>query len=60
MIQQVYSVSLKKQVKIVTTSMALHNFISNHSMRDKEFKPYDNDEELLPQLAVGGSGIKER
>ncbi|TYK11643.1 L10-interacting MYB domain-containing protein-like [Cucumis melo var. makuwa] len=36
-----------KEVKIVA-SMALHNFIRVHSKADFEFKPYDDDEILLP------------
>ena len=27
--------------------MALHNFIRIHSTRDKEFEPYDNDDDLI-------------
>ena len=29
--------------------MALHNFIRIHSTRDKEFEPYDNDNDLIPE-----------
>ena len=39
--------SYDKQVKIVVTSMVLHNFIKKHAIKDAEFQPYDNDEDLL-------------
>jgi hypothetical protein len=37
-----------KQVKIVVVSMVLHNFIRKHAIKDAEFQPYDDDENLLP------------
>jgi hypothetical protein len=37
-----------KQVKIVVASMALHNFIRKHAIKDAEFQPYDDDRDLLP------------
>ncbi|KAK2656004.1 hypothetical protein Ddye_009056 [Dipteronia dyeriana] len=41
--------SFSKQVKIVIASMALHNFIKILSLKDQEFMPYDDDDELLPE-----------
>lgn len=41
---------LEKQVRIVIALTALHNFIRFHSTRDQEFEPYDNDDELLPEV----------
>ena len=40
-----------KQVKIVIASMALHNFIRIHSIKDQEFMSYndDDDDEPLPE-----------
>ncbi|KAM1463999.1 hypothetical protein ACFX1X_043389 [Malus domestica] len=40
----------KVKVQIVVASMALHNFIRNHSMTYQEFQSYDDDDddELLP------------
>jgi hypothetical protein len=37
-----------KQVKIVVASMPLHNFIKKHAIKDVEFQPCDDDEDLLP------------
>jgi hypothetical protein len=37
-----------KQVKIEVTSMTLHNFIRKHAIKNAEFQPYDNDDDLLP------------
>jgi hypothetical protein len=37
-----------KQVKIVVASVTLHNFIRKHAIKDAEFQPYDDDEDLLP------------
>ena len=34
-------------MQIVIASMALHNFIRIHSTRDKEFEPYDNDDDII-------------
>jgi hypothetical protein len=39
--------SYDKQVKIVVAFMALHNFIRKHAIKDAEFQPYDDDEDLL-------------
>ncbi|KAL4030930.1 hypothetical protein IC575_009185 [Cucumis melo] len=47
-VRQMHSFPFDKQVKIVVASMALHNFIKVHSKTDFEFKPYDDDEMLLP------------
>jgi hypothetical protein len=41
-----------KQVKIVAASMALHNFIRKHAVKDAEFQPYDDDEDLLPTESI--------
>ncbi|RVW57876.1 hypothetical protein CK203_117786 [Vitis vinifera] len=43
-----HSFPLEKQVKIVIASMALHNFIRINARMDMEFKPYDDDQGLLP------------
>ena len=48
MIRKMRSFPLEKQVKIVITSMALHNFIRINARTDMEFKPYDDDQGLLP------------
>ncbi|KAL5734311.1 hypothetical protein ACOSP7_032172 [Xanthoceras sorbifolium] len=48
-LRQMPNFPLSKQVKIVIASMALHNFIGIHSNKDQEFKPYDDDDELLPE-----------
>ncbi|XP_038973723.1 protein ALP1-like isoform X1 [Phoenix dactylifera] len=40
--------SYHKQVQIVVASMAIHNFIRNHAIKDLEFQPYDDNEDLLP------------
>ncbi|KAL6345455.1 hypothetical protein AAG906_017174 [Vitis piasezkii] len=37
-----------RRVKIVIASMALHNFIRINARMDMEFKPYDDDQGLLP------------
>jgi hypothetical protein len=42
-----------KQVKIVVASMALHNFIRKHAIKDAEFQPYDDEENLLPTDNIG-------
>jgi hypothetical protein len=39
--------SYDKQVKIVVVSMTLHNFIRKNAIKDAEFQPYDDDEDLL-------------
>ena len=39
--------SYHKQVQIVVASMAIHNYIRNHAIKDFEFQPYDNNEDLL-------------
>ena len=36
-------------MQIVIASMALHNFIRIHSTRDKEFEPYDTNNNLIPK-----------
>jgi hypothetical protein len=41
-----------KQVKIVVASMALHNFIRKHAIKDAEFQQYDDDEDLLPTDSI--------
>jgi hypothetical protein len=42
-----------KQVKIVVTSMALHNFIRKHVIKDVEFQSYDDEEDLLSIDSIG-------
>ena len=49
MLRHMHNFSLEKQVQIVIASMALHNFIWIHSTSDKEFEPYDNDNNLIPE-----------
>ena len=48
-LRQMPNFPFSKQVKIVIASMALHNFIRIHSIKDQEFMPYDDDDELLPE-----------
>ena len=48
MLREMHSFPLEKQVKIVIASMALHNFIRINARMDMEFKPYDDDQGLLP------------
>ncbi|KAL6324736.1 hypothetical protein AAG906_017076 [Vitis piasezkii] len=48
MLREMHSFSLEKQVKIVIASMTLHNFIRINARMDMEFKPYDDDQGLLP------------
>ncbi|KAK2633786.1 hypothetical protein Ddye_028578 [Dipteronia dyeriana] len=48
-LSQMPNFSFSKQVKIVIASMTLHNFIRIHSLKDQEFMPYDDDDELLPE-----------
>ena len=36
-----------KQVKIVVACMAFHNFIRKHAIKNAEFQPYDDHEDLL-------------
>ena len=42
-----------KQVKIVMASMALYNFNRRYTIKDIEFQPYDDDEDLLPTDNIG-------
>ncbi|KAL0545145.1 hypothetical protein IC582_020291 [Cucumis melo] len=49
-VRQMHNFPFDKQLKIVVASMALHNFIRVHSKIDFEFKPYDDDEMLLPSI----------
>jgi hypothetical protein len=48
-----------KQVKIVVASMALHNFIRKHAIKDAEFQPYDDDEDLLPTDNIGNDEAQD-
>ncbi|WKA10933.1 hypothetical protein VitviT2T_028476 [Vitis vinifera] len=48
MLREMHSFPLEKQVKIIIASMALHNFIRINARMDMEFKPYDDDQGLLP------------
>ncbi|XP_059451159.1 protein ALP1-like [Corylus avellana] len=43
----------QQRVKIVVASMALHNFIRKHAIKDAEFQPYDDDGDLLPTDIIG-------
>ncbi|RXH88217.1 hypothetical protein DVH24_042288 [Malus domestica] len=45
MIRHMRNFPFEKHVQIIVASMALHNFIGNHS--DQEFQPYDDDDELF-------------
>ena len=47
-LRQMPSFLFSKQLKIVITSMVLHNFIRKYANNDQEFQPFDNDDELLP------------
>ena len=49
MLRHMHNFSLEKQVQIVIASMVLHNFIRTHSTSDKEFEPYDNDNDLISE-----------
>jgi hypothetical protein len=42
-----------KQVKIVAASMALYNFIRKHAIKNAEFQPYDDNENLLSTDSIG-------
>ena len=48
-----------KQVKIVVASVVLHNFIRDHEIKDAEFQPYDDDEELLPTDSIGNDKTQD-
>lgn len=48
MIRHMHCFPFEKQVKIVVPSMTLHNFIRTHFTTDFEFKPYDDNDDLLP------------
>ena len=48
MLREMHSFPLEKQVKIVIASIALHNFIRINARMDMEFKPFDDDQGLLP------------
>ena len=43
-----HSFSLEKQVQIIIVSMTLHNFIRINARTNMKFKPYDDDQRLLP------------
>ncbi|KAK2640218.1 hypothetical protein Ddye_028033 [Dipteronia dyeriana] len=47
-LRQMPKFPFNKQVKIVIDSMVLHNVIRLNAKNDEEFKPYDDDRELLP------------
>jgi hypothetical protein len=40
-------------VKIVVTFIPLHNFIRKQAIKDVEFQPYDDNEDLLPTDSIG-------
>jgi hypothetical protein len=44
------SYPLRKQIKIIVACMALHNFIRESQLADKEFDRCDNDENYQPLL----------
>ena len=48
-----------KQMKIMVASMALHNFIRRHAIKDAEFQPYDDDEDLLPTDSIGSDEAQD-
>jgi hypothetical protein len=39
---------LEKRSKIIVACMALHNFIRDSAMRDKDFDKCDEDESYMP------------
>jgi hypothetical protein len=39
---------LEKRSKIIVACMALHNFIRDSAMRDKDFDKFDEDESYMP------------
>jgi hypothetical protein len=41
-----------KQVKIMVAFMAFHNFIRKHAIKDTEFQPYNDDDDLLPTNSI--------
>jgi hypothetical protein len=41
-----------KQVKIMVATMALHNFLRKHAIKDVKFQPYDDNEDLLPTDSI--------
>ena len=48
MLREMHGFPFEKQVKIVIASMTLHNFIRINARTDMEFKPYDDNQGLLP------------
>ena len=48
MLREMHSFPLEKQVKIVIALMTLHNLIRINARMDMKFKPYDDDQGLLP------------
>jgi hypothetical protein len=48
-----------KQVKIVVASMALHNFIRKHTIKDAEFQPYDDEKDLLPTDSISDNEAQD-
>ena len=51
MLHHIHIFSFDKHVKIVIVPMStLCNFIRNRSTTNFEIKPFDDDEELLPQV----------
>jgi hypothetical protein len=47
---KVPSYPIRKQAKIIVACMALHNFIRESNLADKEFDKCDNDENYQPLL----------
>jgi hypothetical protein len=50
------SFSVERQKEIIIACFALHNFIRDSQLRDKEFGRCDADEEYMP----GGSNVEEQ
>ena len=47
--------STRKQTRIIVACMALHNFIRESRIRDKDFSPCDEDENYNPMPSDHGS-----
>jgi hypothetical protein len=48
-----------KQVKIVVASIALHNFIRKHPIKDVEFQLYDDNDDLLPTDSISDNEAQD-
>jgi hypothetical protein len=49
-----------KQVKIVVAFMTLYNFIRKYAIKDTEFQPYDDDEDLLPTDSIIDNKVQDK